>query len=104
MLPSDLRIPYIRFRCRNNNLPIEIGSYVNTERHSRLCNKCNCNEIGDEFHVLFKCPYFGDKRKKYITKRFQNVSSIIAIKELFLQHGKTLENTCKFIREILNEL
>ena len=32
-LPPRLRIPLSRFRCRNNRLPIETGSYENVERN-----------------------------------------------------------------------
>jgi hypothetical protein len=26
---------------------------------------CNNGDIGDEFHYLFKCQYFGNQRKNY---------------------------------------
>ena len=57
-LPPMLRIPVSRFRCRNNRLPIETGSYENIERNLRFCDKCDMQALGDEFHVLFICPFY----------------------------------------------
>ena len=47
-LPPRLRIPLSRFRCRNNILPIESGSYEYVERNLRFCDKCDMQALGDE--------------------------------------------------------
>ena len=60
-LPISLRIRMIKFRCRNNKLPIELGSYSNIPRENRFCTKCNLDVLGDEFHVLFVSPFFTKK-------------------------------------------
>ena len=51
-LPPRLRIPLSRFRCRNNRLPIETGSYENVERYLRFCDKCDMQALADEFHAF----------------------------------------------------
>ena len=51
ILPLALRIPYTRLRCRNNRLQIEIGSYENSDRELRLCNKCDIQTLRDKFHA-----------------------------------------------------
>jgi hypothetical protein len=43
----------------------------NIARENRICPLCNNEEIGDEFHYLFKCQYFGNQRKIYIKKNIR---------------------------------
>ena len=52
------------FRCRNHNLPIESGCRTAIPRNLRVCTLCD--ELGDEFHFVFKCSRFTDQRKQYI--------------------------------------
>ena len=30
----------------------------------RLCTKCLSADTGDEFHYVFRCPFFAESRKK----------------------------------------
>jgi hypothetical protein len=48
-----------------HKLPVENGRWENIARENRICPLCNNGEIGDEFHYLFKCQYFGNQRKNY---------------------------------------
>ena len=60
-LPILLRktyIPLIKFRTANHKLPIETGRWDNTPHEDRKCILCDKNDIGDEFHYIFKCPFF----------------------------------------------
>ena len=41
----------------NNYLPVEKGRWYKQDRINRKCRLCNLNEIGDEFHYLFKCHF-----------------------------------------------
>ena len=43
-------ITLLKFRICNHHLPIEKGRWQNISRENRICDKCNLNEIGDEFH------------------------------------------------------
>ena len=44
-----------------------------TARENRICPLCNNGKIGDQFHYLFKCQYFGNKRKNYIKKNKESI-------------------------------
>ena len=46
-LPDYLRFSYSRFRCRNNNFPVERGASENIPRILRICTFCN-DEDEDE--------------------------------------------------------
>lgn len=66
VLPANLAIVLCKFRCTNHKLPIEKGRFYNIDRPLRLCNLCDKNELGDEYHYLFNCDFFKNTRKKYI--------------------------------------
>ena len=54
-LPQKYRKMVTKFRCRNNRMPVEIGSYTGVVRELRFCDKCNEQQLGDEFHYLLYC-------------------------------------------------
>ena len=64
-----------KFRT-NHKLPVENGRWKNIARENRICLLCNNGEIGDEFHYLFKCQYFGNQRKIYIKKNIARENRI----------------------------
>ncbi len=66
MLPPSLASFMSKFRCSSHKMPIEQGRFFGIQRNDRICNICNRDEIGDEFHYLFKCDYFTEERRKYI--------------------------------------
>ena len=43
-----------KFRC-NLKLPIETGRWENNPRENRLCQLCNLQNIGNEYHYVFEC-------------------------------------------------
>ncbi len=49
------RLLVTKFRTCNNRLPVNVGRYQGVSREDRVCNKCNVEVVGDEFHVLFEC-------------------------------------------------
>ena len=49
---------FIYFRLCITHLPIEKGRQLGIPRHERVCRLCNSNQLGDEFHYLFSCPFF----------------------------------------------
>ena len=59
-----------RFRTCNTKLPIETGRWLNITRHDRVCILCNNRNIGDEYHYLFECQFFAQKRKECLPKYF----------------------------------
>ena len=43
----------IKFRLGSHKLKIETGRWTNTPRELRLCS--TCNQLEDEFHIVFDC-------------------------------------------------
>ena len=61
---DDICKNYIaRFRMSSHCLNIEHGCYRNELRENRLCTFCNQNDIEDEFHFIFKCPFYSNLRQ-----------------------------------------
>ena len=59
-----------RFRMSSHDLTIEIGRHIGSERHERLCKKCNMNLIEDEYHFLLVCPHYTNIRRKYLPRYY----------------------------------
>ena len=94
----------IKFRCRNNKLPIEQGSYFNIPRETRCCTKCNLDVLGDEFHVLFVCPFFHKERKLFLEPEYLHVNSVLKLNKLLNTKGETLVNVSRLIKHIMKKL
>jgi hypothetical protein len=77
VLPSDLRMYLCKFRCLSNNLSIETGKFFNIDRSERHCNLCSVNELGDEFHYLFKCTFFNNARAKFLPRNICNNPNVL---------------------------
>ena len=83
----------INFRTSNKYLPIETGSWLRIERNERKCSKCDLNEIGDQFHYIFRCNFFNDDRRKHVPManvRYPNTCTM-----LFGLNRKKLVNLSK---------
>ena len=48
----------------------------------RICNLCDENAIGDEFHYILECYYFNNVPKKYIDDCYRKIPTIIKFGEL----------------------
>jgi hypothetical protein len=46
-----------RYRLHAHSLNIETGRYYNIDRHARMCNMCNNNDIEDEYHFILECMW-----------------------------------------------
>jgi hypothetical protein len=55
-----------RYRLHAHSLNIETGRYYNIDRHARICNMCNNNDIEDEYHFILECSKYVEIRRKYI--------------------------------------
>ena len=75
-LPYDLRKAYCNYRCLNHRLPIEKGRLWGVKRDDRICNLCDLEHIGDEFHYLFECKYF-EREKKQLLPNIQKPNVLI---------------------------
>ena len=71
----------LAFRTRNHRLQVEVGRWVGLPINERKCDFCN-DDIGDEFHFLFKCEQFKIDRKQLIKPYFYKNPNIIKYQEL----------------------
>lgn len=102
ILPKQLRVNLYKFRTGNHKLPVETGRWDGTHVSDRKCLLCTTNDIGDEFHYLFKCPYFQTERKTLIKKYFIIRPNMIKFGQLLNTTNKTmLTNLSKFVNIIL---
>ena len=98
-LPESLAFVLLKFRCSNHKLPIEQGRKYNIERENRICQKCNMNSIGDEFHLIFECPSVQVERKMFIPPYFTHVKSTYNLCKLLECKSKKLSlNLAKFLK------
>lgn len=99
------RISICKLRACNNQLPVITGRYRNIERENRICGKCNCNVVGDEYHVLFVCSNreIVQLRHKYILPYYRHYPTQFKYIQLMKNTNvKLMENLAKFLRAIFN--
>ena len=58
------RTALCNLRTGNHKLPISKSRYMGEENVN--CTLCDSNVIGDEFHMLFNCKFFEEKRKIFL--------------------------------------
>lgn len=98
------RIHMSKLRCSNLRFPVETGRWVNIPKQNRLCQLCNSNLIGDEFHYLFICTHHDitQLRNKFIPKYYtSNPSEYKMVGLLSYCNVQLYENVCAFIKKIL---
>lgn len=96
------RITLCKFRCGNHRLPINKGRFEKVDRNLRLCPLCDSKEIGDEFHYLFSCNFFQQKRILYINKYYRVRPNTIKMYSLINSNNRDLvKKLIKFIEIIL---
>ena len=81
-LDGELRLYLCKFRCGNKKIPKNLALYFN-EYGDKICKRCDKNEVGDEFHYIFKCKHFNDDRIKYIDRKYTSGSNIHMMEKLF---------------------
>ena len=87
-----------RFRTTNNKLPIETGRWQNIPRENRKCILCNRSQIGDEYHYIFECIYFNQKRKHSLLNYFIYRHNIIKFSELMSSKRKPILKKLSFYK------
>ena len=97
-LPSQYIYTFCKFKCGSSRIPPILGRYTNTPLADRICTLCKSNDIGDEFHYLFKCSEFNNLRTKYIKKYYYNHPNTHKMCSLFNESSqKQILNLAKFI-------
>ena len=102
-LPSQYMYAFCKFKCANHKMPIVTGRYSGIPLDDRICTLCNLNEIGDEFHYLFKCIHFNDQRIKCISSYYYTNPNMYKFEKLFNEiSGRNLLNLSKFTYYIVS--
>ena len=66
---------------------------------------CNDDEIGDEYHYLFKCSSFSVLRYQCINWRKKSLPNVLSTKSMFNSHSiVTLRKLSKFVKCINHAL
>ena len=77
-----------------------VGQYV-LAVVSNKCDLCNANDIADEFHVLLKCTFFNDERKKLLGKsQFRHTNTLLFSQIMNTSNSKKLVNLGRFMKII----
>ena len=72
----------INFKTSNNYLPIETVSWLRIERNERKSSKCNLNEIGDQFHYMFRCNFLMMTEENMFLWRMYAIQILCYLKQL----------------------
>ena len=103
-LPLCYSLPMLKLRTSNHKLPIEKGRYVNLQHDERLCNLCDMNRLGDEYHFVMECPALQNLRNQYLPRYYTNHPNFYKYTSLMnMSNRKKLLNFAKFIKQGLQE-
>ena len=96
---------YTNFRLCNNYLPLEKGSWLGISRNERVCNLCNTNSIGDEYHYLFQCNFFNERKQFLPTINSSRKTSAFNFGFIMCETNETkLFKLCCFLKIVLNKV
>ena len=99
-LPKCHAMRLCNFRTGNHQLPVTRFQYDDIPRENRTCNLCDL-EVGDEFHMLFKCSFFKNDRKRLLPERIIVRPNCHKFKNLMNSNDiNELVNVSKFIKII----
>ena len=104
LLPTNQRITLCKFRTRCHNLPICANRFnKNIPESKSKCPWCESNDVGDEFHYIFKCKEFNVMRTQRIPRYFLNSPNALKFEELFESSDPTLlSQLAKFVDHIMD--
>ena len=96
------RMTLCKFRCGNHNLPISDRRYLPFQ-NPKLCNLCQLQEQGDEYHYILKCPFFMETRRMYVKRYYYTRPNCLKFNQLFSSNNiKELRNLAKLVKNILS--
>ena len=82
ILPPNLTYILLHFRMLNYRLPIQRGRIQNKPFDERICTKCNSEDIGYEFHYIFRCSFCAKSRQKFLPEFYYRNANAIKFKSL----------------------
>ena len=91
--------PFIcKYRISAHCLNIETGRFYNIERHHRLCNMCDKQEVEDEYHFILECDKYNDIKCKYLKSYYyERPSTFKLVQLLSVRNVKELNNLGKYL-------
>ena len=91
------RLAICKFRCRSNYIPISKTRFKNFNHDDLICPLCDIDEIADETHLLFNCPFFLDERNKCFTS-----DANLSVESLFITANVNLLKLANFTQIIMD--
>ena len=89
---------------RTHSLPIKNNLLRWNIVNNNLCEGCNGIFVENEFHILFRCSKYEDKRNKYIPECFSKRPNMTTLQRLLTTNDDmVIRNVVIFLNEILRE-
>ena len=103
VLPKNLALKMLKFRCRNTRFPVVTDNYVNEPVANAKCNKCDKGLLCDELHLILECDSFCNDRFLYLGKRsFNQFNTQVFAKLLTDNDPRRLVKLAKFMSVIMS--
>ncbi len=91
-----------RFRASNHRLPVVAGRFIGRPRSERLCDLCNLDDLGDEYHYLMKCPFFHTHHVTFLKDEHIQQCNMLDMKHnINSENIEELKNLLKFVSIIM---
>ena len=101
-LPKPYMFSMVKFKTANHKMPIVKGRHLNIDYNERICTLCQLNQIGDEYHYLLVCPFFREKRIKYLKNYYFIRPNTLKFAQIFsISNYAEMLKAAKLIYEII---
>ena len=86
----SIRSAFTKLRLSSHRFMVERGRWMNPKVQyiDRKCTLCNDNDIQDEYHIVLKCAYYNEVRRKYIKPYYHRHPSMYKFQELMNRSNK----------------
>ena len=95
------RMSLSKIRTGSHNLPIAKHRYTKNPEDDLSCKYCNAS-FCDEYHTLFECEFFNEKREIYLKKFYFKKPSAYKTNSLFNTSKRETTNLAIFCKHILS--
>ena len=87
---SSIRSAFTKLRLSSHRFMVERGRWMKPKVQyiDRKCTLCNDNDIQDEYHIVLKCAYYNEVRRKYIKPYYHRHPSMYKFQELMNKSNK----------------
>ena len=86
----SLKSTFTKLRLSSHRVMVESGRWMKPKVQyiDRKCTLCNDNGIQDEYHIMLKCAYYNEVRRKYIKPYYHRHPSMYKFQELINKSNK----------------